>query len=303
MCVGLLPTGSLSIRADGYPLLLETTTKLSFKAPLRSLSDIVPGAWIEYRGHQRADGAVRLRSAEFRPDLAPRWEQDLRARSDRDPASVPAGAKQSALSAGWLGIDAAQIPAFSDPAMQARVAGIGERLIPAWERALPASDTGKIDFQFEVTNTKYSGIVLCLPSGNILVPHQIVERLENDDQIAAVLADAMACVLEKQRLRMHMGVRATSDEIAEALLVSAIPGMPIVGFTGAAVMVQKDAEQSARVSLDLMHDAGYDLTQAPRAWWLLASKEPKPLTEIKRPPRTEYLYRTLGTVWHVSATK
>jgi hypothetical protein len=56
-------------------------------------------------------------------------------------------------------------------------------------------------------------------------------------------------------------------------------------------------EQSGRVSLGLLHDAGYDLQQAPIAWWLLASKPSKNLVDTKIPPRAINLYQTLGIVW------
>lgn len=293
--------GALRVRADGYGLLIDAATEVSFKQPLRSLGDVAPGTWIEYKGRQQPGGTVVVRSAGFRPDLLSHRDEDLRARSVQDPAAVPANAKQNDLSAGFVGVDAAKIPAFSDPAMQARVTSIGQKLVPAWQRKLSASDPAKIDFHFEVTNGKYSGLVLCLPNGNILVPHQTVERLQNDDQVAAVIADAMACVIEKQTFRMHVGVRANSDEVAEAILTSMIPGMPIVGLTGGAVVAQKEIEQSARVSLNLMHEAGYDLTQAPVAWWLLASKEPKRVEEIPMPYRARYFYRILGTTWRDEA--
>lgn len=293
-------TGTFSVRADGYPLLIDAATQISLKQPIRSLADIRPGVWIEYKGRQQPDGTIVVRAAGFRPNALTRRDEDLRARSEHDPASVPANAKQNTLSASWVGIDAERVPGFSDPAMQTRVVSIGQKLVPAWQRALAASDPDKMDFHFEVTNGKFRALVLCLPSGNILVPHQIVERLQNDDQLAAVLADAMACVLEKQTLRMHIGVPANSDEITEGLLVSMIPGMPLVGFTGGAIVAQKEIEQSARVSLELMHEAGYDLIQAPVAWWLLASKDTKPLSDTPLPYRAEYLYRILGTTWHTS---
>ena len=55
--------------------------------------------------------------------------------------------------------------------------------------------------------------------------------------------------------------------------------------------------QSGRVSLGLLHDAGYDIQQAPVAWWILASKPGKKFTEINIPSRSLNLYRTIGLVW------
>ena len=56
-------------------------------------------------------------------------------------------------------------------------------------------------------------------------------------------------------------------------------------------------EQSARVSLGLLHDAKYDIYEAPIAWWILASRKPKDLADIAMPERARYLYQMLGTTW------
>ena len=46
-----------------------------------------------------------------------------------------------------------------------------------------------------------------------------------------------------------------------------------------------------------MKDAGYDLAEAPKAWWILSTKDPKPLVDLKLPERVQYLYEQLGTTW------
>jgi hypothetical protein len=58
------------------------------------------------------------------------------------------------------------------------------------------------------------------------------------------------------------------------------------------------SSKAGRVSLDFLHDAGYDLAQAPMAWWLLGPKSPKPIEEVTMPPRATALYFALGTTWH-----
>jgi len=62
-------------------------------------------------------------------------------------------------------------------------------------------------------------------------------------------------------------------------------------------LVAVQLEQSGRVSLDLLHDAGYDIRQAPIAHWLLAAKKTTPIEQIPMPPRAATLYMTLGTTW------
>jgi hypothetical protein len=47
----------------------------------------------------------------------------------------------------------------------------------------------------------------------------------------------------------------------------------------------------------LLHDAGYNLNEAPMTWWLLAPKHPGKNLEIPVPERAAYLYGILGTTW------
>jgi hypothetical protein len=46
-----------------------------------------------------------------------------------------------------------------------------------------------------------------------------------------------------------------------------------------------------------LQDAQYDLSQAPLAWWLLASGKPKDLTNLTIPEHARYLYEVLGATW------
>ena len=59
-------------------------------------------------------------------------------------------------------------------------------------------------------------------------------------------------------------------------------------------MLRHAEQQSGRVSLSLLSDAGYDIHQAPLAWWLLASKKPKDLADISLPSRAVYLHQTIA---------
>jgi hypothetical protein len=70
---------------------------------------------------------------------------------------------------------------------------------------------------------------------------------------------------------------------------------------GARNGVQAQAEeQSGRVSLGLMHDAGYDITQAPEAWWTLATRPGNSSHQHSAPDRANNLYYALGTTWRLT---
>jgi hypothetical protein len=166
---------------------------------------------------------------------------------------------------------------------------------------LPDTDPTKIKFRFQLIDFPWS-FAYALPSGIILVPIHVVDRMQNDAQIAAILADAMAASMEKRDYRdqpaMYTMEAAGWATEAGGFLV---PGLGLAGLGGNTiayqVMERHNVDQSARVSLGLLHDAQYDLSQAPTAWWILASSKPKDLADIAMPERTRYLYQMLGTTW------
>jgi hypothetical protein len=81
---------------------------------------------------------------------------------------------------------------------------IGERLIPACQRKLLTNDAQKIDFRFYAVNGKSFfqsfGMTegLGSPDGIVLIPERALAKLQNDDQVAAVLALGLAEAIEWQ---------------------------------------------------------------------------------------------------------
>ncbi len=295
-----------TIHADGYTILIADKTQKSFVPPLNALSDAVAGDWIEYKGKLDPSGVLLASSVTLTHNTIGSKEEELRTKEEFDPSPVPPGANEavSRKMAAWF--DPKKFPPFNDPAMQARLDEIGNKLIPSYQSQLPASDPAKIHFRFRVIDTKLFRGALTLSSGIILVPHQVVERMQNDSQLAAVLADSIACVIERQEYRLR-----TEKRVAEAVVIAGIfPGGG--GLAGALVgdsmitggeagysKIQSESEgQSGRVSLELLHDAGYDIDQAPIAWWLLSSWDQEPISQIDLPDRAKYLYRVLGEIWH-----
>ena len=102
-----------------------------------------------------------------------------------------------------------------------------------------------------------------------------MQRLENDSQLATVLADNIACALEKQELRQIPTRRAmTAGNVALTAGGFFVPGLGLTGLAAGSASsetMQKHAEeQSGRVSLVLLHQAGYDIGEAPKG--VVASK-------------------------------
>lgn len=136
-------------------------------------------------------------------------------------------------------------------------------------------------FQLQLVNGPEWRNAWALASGVILVPRQIGELMQNDSQLAAVLADGVSSVLEKQTYREQ------PSNTAKALneLGSLAGGWAVLGAVTcrnramqASLWCQTPDErphegQRGRVALSWMHDAGYDLNEAPKAWWLISAKD------------------------------
>ena len=295
--------GELVVRADGYLIHIPGKALIVWGAPLHSFADVKVGDWIDYEGHQQPDGTVVAEKVRFAPVVVGKREEQYRSKSNFNPSKVPASAKQSGASMYFLGMNPKRFPPYKDPEMQARIDEIGDKLIPAWQRDLIDSDPAKVHFRFQVISTRKFRDALALSSGVILVPQQVVARMQNDSQLAAVLADNIAVVLERWDFRHLSDARelAAAGYGADAAGFF-IPGVvlvdPLLGVGGYRALMTKQEHQSGRVALALMRDAGYDIDQAPVAWWLLASKTPKPISDIPLPGRAAYLYKILGECWN-----
>jgi hypothetical protein len=294
------PPNTTIVRADGNLIIITPDTAFTSTLPDPSLNGIHTNVWISYHGARNPDGTVLTDRVSIKPNVVAHKEETLNAKWDYKTDEVDPDAKQSVLSKAVKGVDPKQVPPYVDAAMQARVDRIGASLIPAYQRALPDSDPTRIVFRFQLVDQNWKD-ALTLPSGIILVPHQVVDRLENDSQLATVLADNMACALEKQVLRAIPAAQAmTATDVAGMAAGLVVPGAGAVSlgtYAARSVMARHRLEQSGRVSLTLLSDAGYDIAEAPRAWWLLSSKKPKEIVNIPVPERAEYLYGIIAIAW------
>lgn len=292
--------GTLIVRADGYRIHLVQETHITWTYPVLKLADIKAGNWIEYRGTLAADGAVIATSAAIKVAALTAGKLNARGDDKYDPAAAPASSKQGALSVAFKGVDPKRFPPYNNEAMQQRISDVSKKLIPSNQLELPDTDLAKIDFRFQLVETSVWWDATPLPSGTILVPHELVERMQNDSQLAAVLADSMASILEGQDFRTQSAARAVLPELLiDAAAKARASTAQIAGLTMGSPddASTKALQQSGRVALDLMHDAGFDVYQAPIAWWLLSRKKPAPHQDMPMPRRAAYLYQVLGQFW------
>lgn len=287
----VITTGTAPVyEADGYQIQITPSTQLDFAGDLGSLSDISVNTWIHYTGERNSQGILEASRAQFIPAKPTKFKAIKGievARVEMRSANLSNNAAPASKSAPPNSVDGTllqedqqvkiglgrwhTIPA--DQPLQQRVHRVGMALVPNYQRQMDDSDPSKIHFRFFAVDDKRLRTVQCLLDGEILISEQMIERLPNDDQLAALLADGIACNLQRQTARLVVDFRIQlAASVAEMFFPPA--GFAALGRSVATGDVQeKLAEERLRIALALMQDAGYDPWQAPEAWRLVDPKK------------------------------
>jgi hypothetical protein len=263
------------------------------------LPDVATNIWIRYEGRRNDSGEIVLSAAEFmKPNLhTPKRDPNV---SVAQVTTFPRGSmidfdgsfrtdsfkrrledKGGACGTGWY-------PVAENAELQERVRRIGLRLVPQYQRDLPEDDPAKIPFRFYAIQEGDIRSALGCEDGLVLVPTPVVGRMQNDSELAAVLADGVAVILQRQNVRLQVEKKwMTAAEAAAAV------GFGLTGLVGEKIamssFLRKIEEQRGRMALALMTDAGFDPWQAPEAWRMLAPIDfPKHPSKLKYPERSKY---------------
>jgi hypothetical protein len=288
------------IRADGYRIRITSKTEVKFVKPLGPGTEIGTNVWVEYKGSWNTDDVVVANQVWFYKNEISDGLKKQREHWEYDPIAVPGDSRQSGLDRGFRGNDVSRLPPHEDAAMELRVSAIGEKLVPTYQKGLAADDPTKINFRFYLVDAPKARDAFPLPSGIILMPYQVVARLQNDSQIAAILADKIACLIEEQPISLPL----SDGQIAESFGLTGASFIPFVGLGVSGTLLAqgisehkqliRNREQRDRVTLSLMQDAGYNLLDAPKAWWLMSLKKHEDMSKSGPPENSVYMYTLLG---------
>jgi Zn-dependent protease with chaperone function len=288
--------------ADGQAIVIATTTQVLFKPtnrekklikqqqkkasdaeanadedgfePLTSLDQVAVGMVLTYEGIRSQDGTEILASRiEFsRNDL-----EDGEARLWKSLKASVKGAES--LNGGELKIS--QVGKFKllpAPTVQEYVASIGRKLAPPYQSRLSATDPSRIPFQFYVVRNDEAN-AFALPNGIVVVNSGLIELLDNEAQLAAVIGHEMAHATHEHTWRQQNYKKKTRIGIALAGAVANAYGMKALGdvanLVNAALIngYSRNLENQAdRVGLEYMTAAGYDPREAPAVWKLMTKK-------------------------------
>jgi predicted Zn-dependent protease len=235
--------------------------------------------FVAYVGKLMLDGSIHLDKAAFWSNEVDSDELKMRERDE--PLIAPADPAHKATATLAIGSGKPMMLAGSDD-LRTRVSEIGRKLVPEYQKALPASDPTKINFRFYVVHDKRK-MVLDALNGTILIPDTLLRTVRNEAQLAALLSVAVAQVVEKQELQSRH--RRRLQQVSGWLLtgVGAIPtpfalfALPaqIANSTTYKNYVLAMTQQAGRIGLEYMIASGYDPREAPEAWKVTLQKHPE----------------------------
>lgn len=292
-------------RADGYTFRVSAATEVRFREGLTALSEVGTNTLAKFDGERNSSGEIVATKVEFARLKLPKR---IPGPTDLQWTTFPPGSKIDAYKGfaaagtdfpeedqgGWCG----WYPVPQDAVLQERIRKVGMRVVPQYQRDLPADDRAKIPFRFYVVGGTYRRTAIFCDHGLVLVPAVAVERLTSDDLLAALLAEGVAGVLQQQ------AEDGRPYTVKDAAMLAAGAGGIAGPIPGAAAGTGRLIEQlkagrsmehaRGRMALGLMSDAGFDPHQAPEAWRLLApDRLPKDLSKLKDPERGRYLLNFL----------
>ena len=269
--------------------------------PLTSLDQVAVGMAMTYEGKRdRETGKILADRIEFSTNDLEDGEAKMW-KSLKVSVREAQGLKPGELKINQIG----KFKLIPNSNVQAYVTALGQKLIPAYQRDLPATDTRRIPFQFYVVIDDQVN-AFATPNGIVVVNSGLIKMLENEAQLAAVMGHEIAHATHEHTWRQQQFHKKTRFGIALAGAVASAYGMrslaDIANMVNGAIVNghQRDLEnQSDRIGLQYMLNAGYDPRQAPAVWKLMAKTNGVSATNFfwsshdNEPTRRSYLMNEL----------
>ena len=184
-----------------------------------------------------------------------------------------------------------------DRIVQSFMARVGMTLVPQYQRDLPDSAATKIHFRFFVVQSNEVALdnqmrrsdalsvllrpswheaVVASPNGLIIVPVDMLAKLDSAAQLAAIFSHVITSVLQK-----HGYMEKHSRPYSRSILCP--EDTPDWGNYNFALEMN---EQSMRIGIRQMYLAGYDIREAPFAWAVAQGKPVQnPIINSKHPDK------------------
>lgn len=244
--------------------------------PLASLDQVTLGMLMTYVGRRNPeDGVIEAERIEFAHNDLEKGEKGI-----RDSLKVESKAFDGTqLRPGELKIkQVGKFKTLPDARVQEYVAAIGRRMIPEYLAEMPSTDANKIDFRFFVVIDKTPN-AFATPNGIVVVHSGLFDALENEAQLAFILGHEVSHAVQEHTWRQReyhkkkLMALKIGGAVAAAFGKYSISDMATLVEASVRNGYSRNLEnQSDRLGLEYMVNAGYDPRQAPGVWKLMAKK-------------------------------
>jgi len=269
--------------------------------PLQSLDQVTIGMAMTYEGKRdRETGKILAEKIEFSTNDLEEGEAKLW-KSLKVSVKAAQGLKPGELKIDKIG----KFKLVADSEVQAYVSQLGEQLIPAQQRDLAAGDPRRIPFQFYVVQNDAVN-AFATPNGIIVVNSGLMELLDNEAQLAAIVGHEIAHSTHEHTWRSQEYRKKTRLGLTIASAVASAYGLysfaDLTNLVNAAMVnghSRSLENQSDRIGLQYMTEAGYDPREAPTVWKLMGKKTGVSATNFfwstheNAPTRRSYLMNEL----------
>ena len=262
------PTKREKALARQRPVASERSRAAEELETLTSLDQVTVGMLVTYKGRRdRETGIILAERVEFSTNDLEEGERKLWAGL----STTVADAK--GRPAGQLKIR--QVGTYTllpDPDVQAYVASIGRRLIPAYQAELRNDDPRKIPFQFHVVVDKTPN-AFATANGVVVLHSGMLNLLDNEAQLAAIVGHEIAHATHEHTWRQGQHRKKTriglmiAGALATAYGIDGVENLTTLITSAMQSGYSRDLENQAdRLGLQYMYAAGYDPREAPAVW-------------------------------------
>jgi Zn-dependent protease with chaperone function len=270
--------GNIAI-VDGQAVALKEGTTLIGKGGFEnkkfaSFKDMMYGMEVEVRGKRQVNGIFLAESGNVKATQFSETDRKI-ASSYKNTMKMSANEEEIKIA------DTLTLKVLKNITIQTYITRIGNAVMPKYMQALPEGTPGKIDFNFYVINDN-SFNACAYPDGTIHIYTGLLEKIDNDAQLAAIIGHEIGHVVYKHA-RQNYEKQKTQTMITELSFVASLTGVRgadavfLATALGGPILLSKynrDMEEQAdRVGLTYTYDAGFDPREAGKIWQKLAFTE------------------------------
>lgn len=143
---------------------------------------------------------------------------------------------------------------------------VGRRIIP------PHFDAKDLSFQFKTIKNPFLN-AFSFPHGVVYIHSGLLAKMDNEAQLATVLAHEIAHVIHRHTLQAFRNVKGAAAFLTTLQVIGAPAGLPgagvvLLGTIGSMAAVsgysQGAEEEADREAIEMLVRAGYDLAESPK---------------------------------------